>query len=95
MTITFDATARARDEIPAVVHVDGTSRIQTVRPETNELYYRMLAAFEGLTAVGVVLNTSFNVKGEPIVCTPDDALRCFHTTALDALALGPFWLAKA
>jgi carbamoyltransferase len=95
MTVTFDVTPQAREEIPAVVHVDGTSRIQTVRRETNELYYRMLAAFEERTGVGAVLNTSFNVKGEPIVLTPDDALRCYFTTALDALALGPFWLTKS
>jgi len=94
MTVTFDATPRARAEAPAVVHVDGTSRIQTVRRETNELYHRFLAAFERLTGVGVVLNTSFNVAGEPIVQTADDALRCYFTTALDALALGPFWLRK-
>lgn len=94
MTLTFDTTRRARERIPAVVHVDDTSRIQTVRRETHELYYRLLAHFEELTGEGVVLNTSFNVKGEPIVLTPDDALRCFHTTALDCLALGPFWLTK-
>jgi len=94
MTLTFGTTRRAQERIPAVVHVDNTSRIQTVRRETNELYYRMLAYFEELTGEGVVLNTSFNVKGEPIVLTPDDALRCFHTTALDCLALGPFWLTK-
>ncbi len=94
MTVTFDATPRARAEAPAVVHVDGTSRIQTVRRETNELYWRLIAEFEKLTGVPVVLNTSFNVAAEPIVQTPDDALRCYHTTALDALALGPFWLRK-
>lgn len=94
MTVTFDATPLAKEEIPAVVHVDGTSRIQTVRRDENPLFYRFLKAYERLTGVGAVLNTSFNVAGEPIVCTPDDALRSFYTTALDALALGPFWLVK-
>jgi len=94
MTFTFDATARARAEVPAVVHADGTARVQTVRREQDPLFYRFLTALEKVTGVGVVLNTSFNVAGEPIVLSPEDALRCFYTTGLDALALGPFWLAK-
>lgn len=94
MTFTFDATPRAREEIPAVVHVDGTSRIQTVDAATHPLYHRLLTAYERLTGAGAVLNTSFNVKGEPIVLSPEDALRCYFTSGLDALALGPFWLRK-
>lgn len=76
-----------RERIPAIVHVDGTARVQTVRRESNERLYRLLEAFEALTGVPVLLNTSFNVKGEPIVETPRDAVQCFLTTGIDYLAL--------
>lgn len=75
-------------EIPAVTHVDGTARIQTVSRAHNPRYWRLLTEFKKLTGVPVLLNTSFNVKGEPIVCTPDDAVRCFLRTKLDYLILG-------
>jgi carbamoyltransferase len=76
-----------RDRIPAIVHVDGTARVQTVRAETNPVLYRLLKAFEALTGVPVLINTSFNVKGEPIVETPRDAVICFLTTGIDHLIL--------
>ena len=76
-----------RDRIPAVVHVDGTARVQTVKEATNPMLYRLLREFEALTGVPVLINTSFNVKGEPIVETPDDAVRCFLTTGIDHLIL--------
>lgn len=76
-----------RDRIPAIVHVDGTARVQTVRRESNERLYELLEAFERVTGVPVLLNTSFNVKGEPIVETPQDAVQCFLTTGIDYLAL--------
>jgi carbamoyltransferase len=76
-----------RDKIPAVTHVDGTARVQTVREDTNEILYRLLREFEALTGVPVLLNTSFNVKGEPIVETPSDAVRCFLSTGIDCLIL--------
>ncbi|MBR1217654.1 carbamoyltransferase [Bradyrhizobium sp. U87765 SZCCT0131] len=76
-----------RDRIPAIVHVDGTARVQTVREQTNPELYRLLKAFEALTGVPVLLNTSFNVKGEPIVETPRDAVACFLTTGIDHLVL--------
>jgi carbamoyltransferase len=94
MILAFRATPEARREIPAVVHVDGTLRAQTVDPETSPPYYRLLKAFEGLTGVPVLLNTSFNVKGEAIVCSPRDALRTFWSTGMDALAMGPFLIEK-
>jgi carbamoyltransferase len=94
MILTFKATEEAATMIPAVVHIDGTSRIQTVDPDTNPRFYRLLKAFEARTGVAVVLNTSFNIKGEPIVCTPKDALRTFWSTGLDALAIGSFLLVK-
>jgi carbamoyltransferase len=76
-----------RDRIPAIVHVDGTARVQTVREQTNPVLYRLLKEFEALTGVPVLINTSFNVKGEPIVETPRDAVICFLTTEIDNLIL--------
>ena len=76
-----------RDKIPAIVHVDGTARVQTVREQTNPMLYRLLKEFEALTGVPVLINTSFNIKGEPIVETPQDAVNCFLTTGVDHLVL--------
>jgi carbamoyltransferase len=76
-----------RDRIPAVVHVDGTARVQTIRREQNERLYRLIEEFAAITGVPLLLNTSFNVKGEPIVETPDDAIDCFLGTGIDILAL--------
>ncbi len=83
-----------RGELPAVTHVDGTARLHTVRRKTNPRYYKLMERFEELTGTPVILNTSFNVKGEPIVRTPEDALRCFFTTGLDDLVLGDFIVSK-
>jgi len=82
------------DAIPAVTHVDGTARIQTVARDTNPAFYDLIASFGEITGVPVLLNTSFNVRGQPIVCTPDQAIDTFLTTGLDALVLGPFFLEK-
>jgi carbamoyltransferase len=84
-----------RSDIPAVTHVDYSARIQTVRRETSPLYYDIIAAFYRRTGCPVIVNTSFNVRGEPIVCTPDDAYRCFMRTEMDALVLESFILHKA
>ena len=84
-----------RSDIPAVTHIDYSARIQTVTRDTNPNYYDLIKEFEGLTGCGVVVNTSFNVRGEPIVCTPADAYRCFMRTNIDYLVLGPFLLDKA
>ena len=83
-----------RSDIPAVTHIDYSARVQTVTHETNPDYYDLLKAFETITGCGVLVNTSFNVRGEPIVCTPEDAYRCFMRTHLDFLVLGPFLLDK-
>jgi carbamoyltransferase len=77
-----------REKLPAVTHVDGTARIQTVSRAHNARYWGLLNEFKALTGVPVLLNTSFNVKGEPIVCTPDDAVRCFLKTDIDCLVMG-------
>ena len=75
-------------------HVDGTARIQTVNRTQNPLYYDLIRAFAARTGVPVLVNTSFNTRGEPIVCTPRDALECFWTSPLDALVIGPFLIEK-
>ena len=84
-----------RSDIPAVTHIDYSARIQTVSPDTNPNYYDLIKEFERLTGCAVLVNTSFNVRGEPIVCTPADAYRCFMRTHIDYLVLGPFLLDKA
>jgi carbamoyltransferase len=83
-----------RSEIPAVTHVDYTARIQTVHNDTNPKYWNLISAFKERTGCPVVVNTSFNVRGEPIVCTPEDAFRCFMGTEMDYLAVGNCLLAK-
>ncbi len=83
-----------KDKIPAIVHVDGTARVQTVREDQNPKLYRLLKEFEKITGVPVLLNTSFNVKGEPIVETPQDALNCFLGTGIDYLALHDMLIEK-
>jgi carbamoyltransferase len=84
-----------RSQIPAVTHVDHSARIQTVRPEPHGLFHGILAEFHELTGCPVLVNTSFNVRGEPIVCTPEDAYRCFMRTEMDLLVLETFLLQKA
>ncbi len=82
------------DLIPAVRHIDGTARVQTVNREDAPLFHRLIRAVAARTGVPVVVNTSFNTRSEPIVCTPEDALACYLTSPLDALAIGPFLLVK-
>jgi carbamoyltransferase len=83
-----------RSEIPAVTHVDYSARIQTVRRDANPLYWDILEAFRQKTGCPVIVNTSFNVRGEPIVCTPQDSYRCFRRTEMDALVLENYILRK-
>lgn len=84
-----------RSELPAITHVDYSARIQTVHADTNPRYHRLLTAFHARTGCPVLVNTSFNVRGEPIVCTPDDAYRCFMRTEMDYLVVENFLMAKA
>src|ERR1035438_7329330 len=86
----FDLLKAGRSTIPAVTHVDYSARIQTVTREVNARLYDLLLRFEQTTGCGVLINTSFNVRGEPIVCTPDDAYRCFMNTEMDYLIIGNF-----
>ena len=90
----FDRLGSLRSDIPAVTHVDGSARVQTVHEETNPHYHALLQAFKAKTGCPVIVNTSFNVRGEPIVCTPEDAFRCFMGTDLDCLAIGSCFLRK-
>jgi len=83
-----------RSSIPAVTHVDYSARIQTVHKETNPKYHALITKFKEKTGCSVVVNTSFNVRGEPIVCTPEDAFRCFMGTELDLLVVGNCVLRK-
>jgi carbamoyltransferase len=83
-----------RSDIPAVTHVDYSARIQTVHADTNPRFHRLLQSFHGLTGCPVLVNTSFNVRGEPIVCTPEDAFRCFMGTDIEVLAIGNCLLRK-
>ncbi len=83
-----------RSDLPAITHIDYSARIQTVTTDTNPDYHALIKAFESKTGCGVLVNTSFNVRGEPIVCTPYDAWRCFMRTHIDCLVVGPYFLEK-
>ena len=83
-----------KSDLPAITHVDYSARIQTVHADTNPRYHKLISNFKNLTGYGVVVNTSFNVRGEPIVCTPEDAFRCFMGTEMDELYVGNFRLVK-
>ena len=90
MLLVYNVKPEKRSVIPAITHVDGTGRVQTVSRSQNPIYHRLIEAFDRITGVPVVLNTSFNDKGEPIVCTPGDALSFFVKSEIDFLAMGPF-----
>lgn len=83
-----------RSDIPAITHIDFSARIQTVHQETNPRYYDLIKAFKDITGYGLLVNTSFNVRGEPIVCTPEDAYRCFMRTEMDFLVIGNYLFDK-
>jgi carbamoyltransferase len=94
MLFVHDVLPEAVERIPAVRHVDGTARIQTINRGQSPLYHDLLKAFQARTGVPVLVNTSFNTRGRPIVCSPQDALECFAATPLDALAIGSYLLEK-
>ncbi|MDA0578330.1 MAG: hypothetical protein O3B24_09550, partial [Verrucomicrobia bacterium] len=87
-------TEKSSSDAPAITHVDNSARVQTVSRETNPGFYDILKAFEARTGFGIIINTSFNVRGEPIVCTPEDAYRCFMRTEMDYLVLQSFLVSK-
>jgi carbamoyltransferase len=94
MLFVYDVVPDKADRIPAVRHVDGTARIQTINRTQHPLYYDVLKAFQMRTGVPVLINTSFNTRSEPIVCSPRDAIECFWSSPLDALVIGSFLLEK-
>ena len=94
MTITCDVKPAWRARIPAVVHVDGTARPQTVARETNPLYWKVIEAYRARSGIPLLLNTSFNVHEEPIVCFPENAVQALAEDRIDCLALGPYWAAR-
>lgn len=83
-----------KSSVPAITHVNYSARVQTVHADTNPLYHALIKKFKDITGVPMVVNTSFNVRGEPIVCSPTDAFKCFMGTDLDVLAVGNFVLFK-
>jgi carbamoyltransferase len=94
MLFVYDVRPEKAARIPAVRHVDGTARVQTINADQHPLYHRLLRSFARETGVPVLVNTSFNTRGEPIVCSPRDAVECFWTSPLDALSIGSFLLEK-
>ncbi|MEC8655225.1 MAG: carbamoyltransferase [Verrucomicrobiota bacterium] len=90
----LERVAICRSTVPAITHIDYSARVQTVSEARNERYYRLIKRLEKITGCGLVVNTSFNIRGEPIVCTPQDAYRCFLCTDMDVLVLGNFILVK-
>jgi carbamoyltransferase len=94
MLFVYKVKEEKAEHIPAVRHVDGTARIQTINEQQHPVYYNLLKEFKTLTGVPVLVNTSFNTLGKPIVCTPHDAIECFWTSPFDALVIGSFLLDK-
>ena len=94
MLIACAATTLASEKIPATVHIDNTCRVQTVKKENNERFYHVLSAFYNLTGCPVLLNTSFNIKGQPIVNSPVQAIDCYLSTNIDCLIIGDFFVEK-
>jgi carbamoyltransferase len=94
MVVALPFSEKEKLNVPSCVHVDGTARVQRVTKNANALFWSVLDEFEKLTGYGILINTSFNVQGEPTVCTPQDALRCYFSTGLDALVMGDFILTK-
>jgi carbamoyltransferase len=94
MLLVHRVRAEQRARVPAITHIDGTARVQTVTREANPLFYRLIEAFGRRSGIPMLLNTSFNVRGEPIVCTPEDAIACFSGTDMDYLALGGLLLPR-
>ena len=84
-----------RSDMQSITHLDFSARIQTVHKETNERYWKLINEFKILTGFGLVVNTSFNVRGEPIVCTPEDSYRCFMRTEMDYLVVNNYLFAKS
>ena len=94
MLIACKVNKKIKNKIPAVVHVDDTCRVQTVDKDTNASFYNLLKSFKKITGIPVLLNTSFNIKGQPIVNNPDQAIKTFKNTNIDVLVIGNYILEK-
>jgi carbamoyltransferase len=90
----YDRLYWQRSDIPSITHIDYSARIQSVSKNTNPRFWQIINAFKQKTGYGLIVNTSFNVRGEPIVCTPDDAYRCFMRTEMDYLVMGDYLFKK-
>jgi len=90
----YERLYHLRSDVPAITHIDCSARIQSVNKNTNPKYWRLIHEFKNQTGYGVIVNTSFNVRGEPIVCTPDDGFRCFLRTEMDFLVIGNYLFDK-
>ena len=90
----YDRLYWQRSDIPSITHIDYSARIQSVSKNTNQRFWQVINAFKKRTGYGLIVNTSFNVRGEPIVCTPDDAYRCFMRTEMDYLVMGDYLFKK-
>jgi len=94
MLLVYPFKAKGIKEVPAVVHVDNTGRLQTVRRQDNAMYYDLIKSYGKKTGKPIIINTSFNVRGEPIVCTPEDAIQCFLHTDIEILVMDHFFITK-
>jgi len=94
MVFVCNVKEEKRSIIPGITHIDGTARLQTVTEKQNKRYWNLIREFKKLTSIPLLINTSFNVMGEPIVCTPNDAVRCFKSTGIDYLVMGNYILTK-
>jgi carbamoyltransferase len=90
----YDRLYFLRSDVPSITHIDYSARVQSVSHDTNPRYWELIQEFKKLTGYGVIVNTSFNVRGEPVVCTPDDAYRCFMRTEMDVLVVGNYVFEK-
>jgi carbamoyltransferase len=90
----YDRLYHLRSDVPAITHIDYSARIQSVNKDTNPRYWQLIHEFKKQTGYGIIVNTSFNVRGEPIVCTPEDAFRCFMRTEMDYLVMGNYFFEK-
>ena len=94
MLMVYPIRPKWRDKIPSVSHIDGSGRLQTIRRNQNQMYYDLIKEFGKLSKIPILINTSFNIRGEPIVCTPHDAYRCMMGTEIDYLVMGKFLISR-
>ena len=94
MLMVYPVKDKYRNKVPSIVHVDGSGRLQTIRRKDNELYYDLIKEFGKLSGIPILINTSFNIRGEPIVCSPEDAYRCMMGTGIDLLVMGKFLIKR-